>query len=84
MNSKSNLAELARPAVADPHAPLTVLLVKTCGRFKAIVGAEVEYADFATIAARTAAAKHFGVSEDRIEVELGDAGLTVRVRRTRR
>lgn len=61
----------------------TVAIIKVAGRFKAMVGEVVEYGDYATTAARTAAAKFFGVPEAAIEVEPDAAVLTVRVKSDR-
>lgn len=58
----------------------TVAVIKMAGRYKAIVGEQVEFGDFATTAARAAAAKHFGVAESQVEVEPEAAVLTVRVK----
>lgn len=59
----------------------TVLVIKLPGRFKAIVGESTAYGDYATTAARTAAAAHFGVPEAQIEIEPVNATLTARVRK---
>lgn len=68
------------PAPALPSGPASVVVIKVAGRFKAFVGAEHEFGDSATCAARAAAAKHFGVPEQQIEIEPQTATLTARVR----
>ena len=61
--------------------PVTILVIKVPpGRFKAIVGEQVEYGDYATTAARAAAAKHFGVAESQIEIDPVNTTLTARVK----
>jgi hypothetical protein len=66
---------------ANVSSPITVLVIKVPpGRFKAIVGDQVEYGDYATTAARAAAAKHFGVPEDKIEVDPINATLSASVK----
>lgn len=62
-------------------ASVTILTIKMAGRFKAMVGDQVEYGDYATQAARTAAAKHFRVSEEQIEIEPVNATLTARLKK---
>ncbi len=57
-----------------------VLVIKLCGRFKAVVGSAVAYGDSATTAARTAAAEHFKVPEAEIEIEPETATLRARVK----
>lgn len=63
------------------NGDVTVLTIKVPpGRFKAMVGDQVEYGDYATQAARAAAAKHFGVPQTQIEIEPVNATLTARVK----
>lgn len=71
-----------QPSTLNPAAPqpVTILVVKIAGRFKATAGEVVEYGDYATTAARAAAAKHFSVPEASIEVEPVNACLTARVK----
>ncbi|WP_414664878.1 hypothetical protein [Horticoccus sp. 23ND18S-11] len=59
--------------------PATVLVVKTAGRFHATVGISAAWGDYATIAARDAAALHFGVPAEKISVEPVNATLTAAV-----
>jgi hypothetical protein len=62
-------------------SPVSVLVIKVPpGRFKAVVGDQIEYGDYATTAARAAAAKHFHVAESDIEVDPVNATLTARVK----
>lgn len=75
-----NAPPLQLPPTATAGRTATVAVIKMGGRFKAFVGDVVEYGDYATIAARTAAAKYFGVAEAQIEVEPEGAVLTVRVK----
>lgn len=72
-------AEPTGPA-PTPARSAAVVVIKTAGRFKAIVGEQIEFGDSATCAARAAGAKHFGVPEHQIEVEPETATLTVRVK----
>ncbi len=67
---------------ADTPIEATVVTIKLNGRFKAIVGAQMEWGDYATTAARAAAAKHFGVPESQVEIEPVNATLRARVKGT--
>jgi hypothetical protein len=58
---------------------VTILVVKTAGRFHATAGIAAAWGDYATIAARDAAALHFGVPAERIEVDPVNATLVARV-----
>lgn len=58
---------------------VTILVVKTAGRFHATAGIAAAWADYATIAARDAAALHFGVPAEQIQVEPVKATLVATV-----
>ncbi len=59
---------------------VTILVVKTAGRFHATAGTAAAWGDYATIAARDAAALHFGVPSERIQVEPVNATLVATVK----
>lgn len=64
--------------MTTPH--VTILVVKTAGRFHATAGIAAAWGDYATIAARDAAALHFGVPAEQIQVEPVNATLIASVK----
>ena len=62
----------------SPH--VTILVVKTAGRFHATAGIAAAWGDYATTAAREAAAKHFGVPAEQIEIDPVNATLVASVK----